>query len=198
MTTTAAPNHRASLLSGLRTGGVRSASGPMAIPHTAAPSGTFNIPRVMSSSYANGSHYPEESDGFMGQQAAATYAAPKRYQPPMTAAVDGSNNRFLQQQAAAAAAAQSVMQGAMPVSPAFGGSPQAQAQAQMQAQALQMQMMQMEIMRLQVGRIPRRLEDSRLMLTFPLTYRRCRRSSTRPRLWRRLSASRTRRTACAA
>ena len=43
MAASPAPNSRASLLAGLRTGGVRSVSGP--VPHTASPAGTFNVPR---------------------------------------------------------------------------------------------------------------------------------------------------------
>lgn len=141
---TAAPNPRASLLSGLRTGGVRSASGSMAVPHTAAPAGSFNVPRVMSSSLAR-SHFPEEDE--MGNGPAQHLSvAPQRYAAPKTAAVDGMNNRFTQQQQVA----QPVMAGGLPFSPAFGGSPQAQAQAQAQAQIMQMQI-QMEMMRLQVG-----------------------------------------------
>ena len=46
MATANAPTHRASLLAGLRTGGVRSASANM--PQTAAPGpSSFNIPRIV-------------------------------------------------------------------------------------------------------------------------------------------------------
>ena len=52
-------NSRASLLSGLRTGGVRSASQPSIVPHTAAIGGSFNVPRFASFSQQ---HFPEEDD----------------------------------------------------------------------------------------------------------------------------------------
>jgi hypothetical protein len=65
------PTTRASLLAGLRTGGVRSASSPLAnIPHTAAPSGSFNIPRSSSTDFPSS----------------------------FTAAVDAPNNTFSHQQ----------------------------------------------------------------------------------------------------
>ena len=65
------PTTRASLLAGLRTGGVRSASSPLAnIPHTAAPSGSFNIPRSSSTDFPSS----------------------------FTAAVDAHNNTFSHQQ----------------------------------------------------------------------------------------------------
>nr|GAT47873.1 predicted protein [Mycena chlorophos] len=70
-------NARAALLSGLRTGGVRSTA-PM--PQTAAPNiASFNIPRL-----------PEDP------QYATHYAHPTTRQMPMTAAVDGPG--FLRQQ----------------------------------------------------------------------------------------------------
>ncbi|KAI0313820.1 hypothetical protein OF83DRAFT_1165444 [Amylostereum chailletii] len=131
MATASAPNTRASLLSGLRTGGVRSTS--INVPHTAAPGATFNVPRFASSSY----NHHEEEDELADMVAQKMYVnAPPRMQmqyPPMTAAVDGSNNRFSQQQAV-----RGQMMNAMN-----------QRQAQAQQQALQMQMMQLEMMRLQ-------------------------------------------------
>ncbi|KAJ7932614.1 hypothetical protein B0H13DRAFT_1956192 [Mycena leptocephala] len=126
---TSAPN-RASLLSGLRTGGVRSASN---IPHTAAPGATFNIPRV--SSNLQSSIFPEEDDH--GQYAQNVFLNPVNRTMPMTAAVDGPNNRFMQQQ-------RDVNPNLGSFSPAFAGQPN-----HVQAQALQMQMMQLEIIRMQ-------------------------------------------------
>ncbi|KAJ7107642.1 hypothetical protein C8R43DRAFT_1044796 [Mycena crocata] len=126
-----APN-RASLLSGLRTGGVRSASN---IPHTAAPGGTFNIPRV--TSHLQSSIFPEEDDepGQFAQNVFVNHGANRTM--PMTAAVDGPNNRFMQQQTA-----MNPNMGSF--SPAFAAQPN-----HVQAQALQMQMMQLEIIRMQ-------------------------------------------------
>lgn len=138
MATASIPNQRASLLSGLRTGGVRAPSNPLAAPHTAAPGGSFNVPRFSSASLSH-QHFPEEEeDQYTEMPPQHSYAnqAAMRHQAPMTAAVDGSNNRFMQQQN---------MGGGMQYNtPTYGGHMQAQ------AQAMQMQMMQMEIMRLQV------------------------------------------------
>ena len=124
------PNSRAALLSGLRTGGVRSVSGP--VPHTAAPAGTFNIPRYSPPMYSGS--FPEEEEEFADVVSQNIYThnnVGNHMQHPMTAAVDGAANRFSQQQ----------MMGAN-----IGGYMDPQAQMQ----ALQLQMMQMEIARLQV------------------------------------------------
>ncbi|KAI0069032.1 hypothetical protein BV25DRAFT_1791126 [Artomyces pyxidatus] len=139
------PNPRASLLAGLRTGGVRSAS-MAGIPHTAAPGASFNVPRFSSASYNN---YPaeEEQDELADMVNNNMYlnAPPRMQQPPMTSAVDGSNNRFQQQQQMNGQ--RGLMAGAGPTpNTAISG---AQRQAQAQQQALQMQMMQLELMRLQ-------------------------------------------------
>jgi hypothetical protein len=130
---TSAPN-RASLLSGLRTGGVRSASN---IPHTAAPGVTsFHIPRVPS--HLQSSVFPEEDDeqGQYAQNVFVNHRVNKTM--PMTAAVDGPNNRFMQQQQ------RDVNPNIGSFSPAFAGQPN-----HVQAQALQMQMMQLELLRMQ-------------------------------------------------
>ncbi|KAJ7102142.1 hypothetical protein B0H15DRAFT_313615 [Mycena belliarum] len=127
---TSAPN-RASLLAGLRTGGVRSNSN---IPHTAAPTGTFSIPRITSN--LQSSIFPEE-DEEPGQFTHNVFANHGNRAMPMTAAVDGPNNRFMQQQ-------QNVNQNIGSFSPAFAAQPN-----HVQAQALQMQMMQLEIIRMQ-------------------------------------------------
>ena len=135
-----APNPRASLLSGLRTGGVRSASGPMAnAPHTAAPGGGFQIPRFT----LNTQHFLEEDeDGIteMHSQRFANNGANR----PSTAAVDGPNNRFSLQQSRMNANTPAFVPGYIAVQ-----TPPNQVQAQ--AQAMQdMQMLQMELLRLQV------------------------------------------------
>ncbi|KAJ7492830.1 hypothetical protein FB451DRAFT_1389173 [Mycena latifolia] len=128
---TSAPN-RASLLAGLRTGGVRSTSN---IPHTAAPTGAFNIPRITSN--LQSSIFPEEDDE-QGQFAQNVFVANHGNRTmPMTAAVDGPNNRFMQQQ-------RDVNHNIGSFSPAFAAQPN-----HVQAQALQMQMMQLEIIRMQ-------------------------------------------------
>ncbi|KAJ6604440.1 hypothetical protein DFH09DRAFT_309490 [Mycena vulgaris] len=128
---TSAPN-RASLLAGLRTGGVRSTSN---IPHTAAPGATFHIPRIASN--LQSSIFPEEDEqGQFAQNVFVNHHGASRTMP-MTAAVDGPNNRFMQQQ-------RDVNQNIGSFSPAFAGQPN-----HVQAQALQMQMMQLEIIRMQ-------------------------------------------------
>ncbi|KAJ7293370.1 hypothetical protein C8J57DRAFT_1268861 [Mycena rebaudengoi] len=121
-TNTSAPTPRASLLSGLRTGGVRSTSN---IPHTAAPGGTFNIPRITSNLPTP--VFPEEDNdhgGQFAQHAFANHGVNRTM--PMTAAVDGHNNRFMQQQ--------DVNSNIGSFSSAFGNQPN-----HVQAQALQMQ-----------------------------------------------------------
>lgn len=142
MATTQAPNPRASLLSGLRTGGVRSASGPIGgIPHSATPCGSFNFPRYAS----NVQHYPtfpEEDEDEIGEIPSQKFYVNAGASRPMTAAVDGPNNRFSHQQTRMNA-------NSPPFVPGFAVQA---SQAQAQAQALQeMQLLQMEVIRLQVG-----------------------------------------------
>jgi len=132
MASTQAPNPRAHLLAGLRTGGVRSASGP--VPHTAAPAGTFNIPRY-SPAPPSDMIFPEEQDELADMVPQNLYYNnSSRMQQPMTAAVDGGINRFAQQQGMG-------MNGSASANQFMA--------AQSQMQALQLQMMQMEIARLQ-------------------------------------------------
>ena len=138
-----APNPRASLLSGLRTGGVRSASGSLAnIPHTAAPGGGFQIPRFTS----NAQYYPEEDEHGITEMHSQLFSN-NGANRPLTAAVDGPNNRFSQQQSRMNANTPAFV-------PGFNTAVQTSvnhAQAQAQAQAMQdMQMLQMELLRLQV------------------------------------------------
>ena len=113
-------NNRASLLAGLRTGGVRSSS--VAVPHTAAPNGAFAISRFPSQQ-----HNPifQEDDEYLDFH-------PRNV--PMTAAVDGPNNRFAGHQA---------INPASPYAQQYNSSASAQAQ-------IQMQMLQLEMMRIQV------------------------------------------------
>ncbi|KIK65481.1 hypothetical protein GYMLUDRAFT_70592 [Collybiopsis luxurians FD-317 M1] len=134
MTTAPTANSRASLLSGLRTGGVRSASAN--VPHTALPGGTFNVPRLVPHPLS-GNFVSEEQDTVPEM---ASYHPPSRI--PMTAAVDGPNNRFSQQQQ------RTMNPNVAPFSPAGLNPNQLVNNAQAQ-QALQMQMMQLEIMRIQ-------------------------------------------------
>lgn len=144
MTTAPAPNHRASLLSGLRTGGVRSTS--TSIPHTAAPGATFNVPRFASHHY--GSPFPEEDeDQFADTPQQNVFAAhPSARAMPMTAAVDGPNNRFSAQQLGH----RGMNPNSVPFSPApYNTNSMPQSNQRIQNQALQMQMLQLEMMRIQ-------------------------------------------------
>ncbi|TFY80267.1 hypothetical protein EWM64_g3739, partial [Hericium alpestre] len=145
MATAQAPNPRASLLAGLRTGGVRSASGPMGnAPHTAAPGGSFNVPRFASSNF-NNSPYPaeDEEDGLSDMMSQNLYInGVPMHQAPLTAAVDGGNNRFSQQQVPQHQA--NYQRGMM-----GGVQHNNSLQAQAQQQAIQIQMMQLEMLKLQ-------------------------------------------------
>jgi len=128
-----APNPRASLLAGLRTGGVRSSSA--AIPHTAAPGGSFNVPNVMA--------HQEDEDQLA--EIPSLFASNRTYGQsrafPATAAADVPNNAFLQQQQR-----RPLNPNSLPFSPGF----QAPANpSQAQAQAFQLQMMQLELMKIQ-------------------------------------------------
>ncbi|KAL6306651.1 hypothetical protein BKA93DRAFT_816227 [Sparassis latifolia] len=132
MATAPAPNPRASLLSGLRTGGVRSASGSTAnIPHTAVPNGSFAVPRYMPAAQGDLFSYEEEDElsDLTMQNLFIRNQANRMQQPPMTSAVDGGANRFAKQQA----------MGGMPFNSA----------AAAQNQLVQLQLMQMELARLQ-------------------------------------------------
>ena len=115
-------NSRASLLAGLRTGGVRSAAQP-----------AFSLPHFPSQNQP--SLYPDEDDlpPFVDSN-------PR----PLTAAVDGSNNRFAHQQVHSALNPNSA-----PFSPTLF-SQNALPQNQLQNQAFQRQLLQLEMMRIQV------------------------------------------------
>jgi hypothetical protein len=142
----AAPNPRASLLSGLRTGGVRSASAspPNSLPHSAAPGASFNLTVTPSPELPNDT-LPHVSD--MPSSMHFSPATVERH-IPNTAAVDGHNGLFAHQQTANG---RGMNPYCAPFSPAFYQSPLPSPQLQLQAQALQMQMMQLEILRLQVS-----------------------------------------------
>jgi len=147
MTSTQASNPRASLLAGLRTGGVRSSS--MTGPYTAGPNGAFNVNRYPSQQY----YEEEEEDQFyeLPDNTAYHNGYGGAGAHPMTAAVDGHNNRFNHQQQQRGLNPHSA-----PFNPSFSSQnnlmqqqnkQQAQAQAQ---QAFQMQLMQLELLKMQV------------------------------------------------
>lgn len=138
MSTAPAPNSRASLLAGLRTGGVRSTSG--AIPHTAAIGGSFNAHRFPSQHHHN---QQEEDDQVLDlpQNLYANNHHGGNRVMPMTAAVDGPNNSFNQQQQ------RGLNPASVPFSPGFNMMPQSN---QAQNQAFQLQMMQLELLKMQV------------------------------------------------
>jgi hypothetical protein len=136
---TASPNPRASLLSGLRTGGVRSASAT--VPHTAAPGGSFNVPRFASQLHS--SVFPEEDDDQIVDLPAQTvFANHQAHRVPMTAAVDGPDNRFTHQQQ------RGMNPNVAPFTPSFLPRQPVQP-AQPANPAFQMQLMQMELMKMQ-------------------------------------------------
>jgi hypothetical protein len=137
MSTAPAPNPRASLLAGLRTGGVRSVSAT--VPHTAAPTGSFSVPRFPPQQHP--SYYSDEEDDQLADMPAQALFAPQNNtRMPMTAAVDGSANRFAHQQTAQ----RGMNPNSVPFSPGFNPN-----QNQMVDPTFQMQMMQLELMRIQ-------------------------------------------------
>ncbi len=143
--TTAPPNNRASLLAGLRTGGVRSSS--TTLPHTAAPGASFNITRFASQHHQSSVFPEEDEDDQLAEMPLQNLYVNKQYGGnrtlPMTAAVDGSNNRFAQQQ-------RGMNPNSAPFTPSFAAPNVITQSSNVQAQAFQLQMMQMELMRLQV------------------------------------------------
>ncbi|KAF8164970.1 hypothetical protein B0H34DRAFT_647401 [Crassisporium funariophilum] len=134
--TTANTNNRASLLAGLRTGGVRSSS--INVPHTAAPAGAFNVPRFASQHHTN--VFPEEAEDQVAEMPQQNIFQNRNI--PMTAAVDGPNNRFSQQQAP-----RGMNPNSIPFSPGF--NPNMMPQAQMQMQMLQLEMMRIQAIQTQ-------------------------------------------------
>jgi hypothetical protein len=124
--TTANTNNRASLLAGLRTGGVRSST-----LDTPLTSGSFNLRRLSSPS-----SFAEEVD-----QLNHTFhqSISQDRDVPMTAAVDASINRFSHHQA--------MNPNSIPFTPAF--TPNIAPQAQVQMQILQLEMMRIQAMQAQ-------------------------------------------------
>jgi hypothetical protein len=127
MSAVPATNSRASLLAGLRTGGVRSGSYPQA-PHTAAPGGSFNTnppPR-----FINNIHEVDEQDELADQFSQTLHfrGAAAQRQVPMTAAADQQFYQYQQQIAQAQAQ---------------------QAQNVEQLQMLQYQRLQLEMLKMQ-------------------------------------------------
>ncbi|KIL00376.1 hypothetical protein PAXRUDRAFT_8252 [Paxillus rubicundulus Ve08.2h10] len=167
-------SHRAALLNGLRTGGVRSNS--MSTPHTAAPGGSFNIPRFASTAIQQ-SIFPEGDDvdqlGELFSQNLYVhnnnpannngFSATASSARPLTAAVDNTSNRFIQQQMAGQ---RGLNPNSAPFSPAYphGVQPQVTpAEAQLHAYQ-QMQLMQLEIMRLQNAQVQRNQQVQAVVL----------------------------------
>ncbi|KZW03927.1 hypothetical protein EXIGLDRAFT_758239 [Exidia glandulosa HHB12029] len=128
-------NSRASLLSGLRTGGVRSASQPSIVPHTAAVGGSFNVPRF--ASFSQPQFPDDEADelaDMINYNMSLNGNHRMMHQQPVTAsAADGVGNRFQQQQQQAF-----MRQMAAQRNPMNG-----------MAANMELQMMQMELMKLQ-------------------------------------------------
>ncbi|KAJ3491223.1 hypothetical protein NLJ89_g11357 [Agrocybe chaxingu] len=131
--TTANTNNRASLLAGLRTGGVRSSS--VNVPHTAAPTGSFNVPRFPSQQHPSIILTEDDEDD---QVAEIAHHNIYSRGVPMTAAVDGPNNRFAHHQSVP----RGMNPNSMPFSPGFNSNMMTQPQ-------MQMQMLQLEMMRIQ-------------------------------------------------
>lgn len=115
--TTANSNNRASLLAGLRTGGVRSSS--LDPPHTASPAGSFNLRSRPTSFYEDDQNISQDRD---------------------VASADGSINGFSLHQAARGMDPNSI-----PFSPGFAPNVAPQAQAQIQMQMLQLEMMRIQV-----------------------------------------------------
>jgi hypothetical protein len=113
---TTANTNRASLLAGLRTGGVRSSS--LEPPHTASPAGTFNLRSHPS--------FLEEDAQIFNQNISQDRD------------VDGSINGFSHHQPA-----HGMNPNSIPFSPGF--SPNMAPQAQIQMQMLQLEMMRIQV-----------------------------------------------------
>ncbi|KAG0705452.1 hypothetical protein DFH29DRAFT_1031216 [Suillus ampliporus] len=159
-------NNRASLLNGLRTGGVRSTS--MSVPHTAALGGSFNIPRFASNSLHH-SVFAEEDDmdevGELFSQNMYINNQPINSRP-LTAAVDGPNNRFVQQQMAAQSG---LNPNSVPFYPSYSQGVQAQNASDVQLHAYQqMQLMQLEIARLQTEQAQRNARAQAILIQHAL------------------------------
>ena len=178
MASAPAPTHRASLLAGLRTGGVRSAS-MAGVPHTAAPGISFDLPSRFASAAYGQQFIGEEDDQLSDMLSHNMYinAEPRVYQPPNTAAVDGGVNRFALQQGHFT----SGLSGIPHPNTAVGN---AQLQVHAQQQALQMQLMQLELLRMQV----RPPSPHHFSCNSPPFFRLCKHSSCKPSCWPRATS----------
>lgn len=148
-----ATTNRASLLNGLRTGGVRSSS--MSAPLSPAPAASFNLPRFASSAMNSPiSSGEDDLDQFSDLFSNNLYInnLSGHATNPFTAPIDAPNNTFVHQQVTSN---RPLNPNSVPFSPARLHTTQRQAtptDAQLHAYQ-QMQLMQLEIMRLQV-RLP--------------------------------------------
>ncbi|KAG2077626.1 hypothetical protein BDR04DRAFT_1001660 [Suillus decipiens] len=166
-------NNRASLLNGLRTGGVRSMSGP----HTAALGGSFNVPRFVSNQH---SVFAEQDDDMDEAAELFTQNMYINNQPtrPLTAAVDGPNNRFVQQQMATQSA---LNPNSLPFYPSYSQGVQPQNPSEVQLHAYQqMQIMQLEIARLQSEQAQRNARAQAILIQHALRQQMQNRSANAP------------------
>jgi len=124
--TTANSNNRASLLAGLRTGGVRSSA--LDPPHTASPAGSFSL-------RSHPTSFSVEDDQLFNKNIS---------QDRDVASADGSINTFSHHQASLGMNPNSI-----PFSPGFSPNMAPQAQAQIQMQMLQLEMMRIQAMQAQ-------------------------------------------------
>lgn len=131
------PSHRASLLAGLRTGGVRSVS----VPHTAGPQASFVVPPPRAPNYPPSFIEENEMDNLAGMMSHGMHIS-GLYNHPRTANCDLSTAPFPYQQQQQWSGMQA------------HANPQLASQGHFAAnyanqQDVQLQMMQMELMRLQ-------------------------------------------------
>lgn len=145
MANPSAPSNRAFLLAGLRTGGVRSVSQPLQAPHTAAPTGSFNIPRFASASHPS-NPFPEEDEDvdqlaeMAGQTLNFNYNA-RNAGIPMTAGItDGVMGAYQQQLLLQQLAAQRAFNGVY----SLRGE-----QSEMQSQMMQMELLKYQALQQQ-------------------------------------------------
>ncbi|KAI6034285.1 hypothetical protein BKA83DRAFT_670563 [Pisolithus microcarpus] len=157
-------SHRASLLNGLRTGGVRATS--MSAPHTAAPGASFNIPRFVSTSFQQ-SPFDDEDLDQVGELSTQHLRIPNSNglsgAGSFTRALDSSNNGFVRQRVASQ---KGLNPNSVPFSPAYSQEvqqPVSSADAQLHAYQ-QMQLMQLEILRLQNAQMQRNQQVQAVVL----------------------------------
>lgn len=136
--TTTQPSHRASLLAGLRTGGVRSAS----VPHTAGPQSSFVVPQPHTINYPPSFTEEDEMDNLAHMMSNGAHISQRFDNHPRTANCDMTAAQLSHQQQqqwnGIQAHVNPMSNDVHPMS-AYGN----------QQQELQLQMMQMELMRLQ-------------------------------------------------